>query len=56
MRFTAVQEDTAMDPEVRTKRQASATEAYTTPKPDAALETTTADVPEEIRTDKKLSE
>ena len=39
-----------MDPEeVRIKKQASATEADTTTEPDAAIEATITDVPEEVR-------
>ena len=54
---TAVQEDTAIDPEeVRTKKQASANEADTTTKPDAATEVATTDMPEEVRTENQQSE
>ena len=53
---TAVQEDTAMDPEeVRTKKQASVTEADTTNKSVAATVAATVDVPEEVRTEKQHS-
>ena len=53
---TAVQEDTAMDPEeFRTKKRASAMEADTTTQPDDATEAATADVPEDVRAEKEQS-
>ena len=45
-----------MDPEeVRTKKQASATQADTTTEPDAATEAATADVPDEVTTENQQS-
>ena len=53
---TAVQEDTARDPEkVGTKKQASDTWADTTTEPDVATEAATADVSTEVRTEKQQS-